>query len=231
MTDGAGSRDADELGPPPRVRVELAEDRTAAARCDDGFLRLRRLTLRNHYPDGTGSREYAYDVVERDAMDAVGIVLEAPGPRVCLRSALRPPLAFRDAHAVPVPDGAPPVLWEIPAGLVEPDERGEEGIRLCAARETLEEVGLEVPPERFSVLGHAAYLSPGVLAEKVHFVVAAVDPSAAGPPAADGSAVEEHAEVRWVPVAEALEATRDGRVIDVKSEVAIRRLAERSGRA
>lgn len=221
------------LGPPPTIRVEVEEDHTAHSRCDEGFLRLRRLSLRNTYPDGGSSRVYRYDVVEREAMDAVGIVLWTPGPdgpRVCLRSALRPPLAFRDRYALPVDDAhLAPVLWEIPAGLVEPEERGAPGLRECASRETLEEVGLEVAPEAFAALGAPACLSPGVLAEKVHFLVARVDPDAGGEPTADGSAVEEHAEVRFVPLSEALEAVRDGRIGDLKTEVGLRRLAEHGG--
>jgi len=221
------------LGSPPNVRIVVEADHTAESRCDEGFLRLRRLSLRNTYPDGTSSRVYRYDVVEREATDAVGIVLWAPGPdgpRVCLRSALRPPLAFRDRHALPVDDAhLAPVLWEIPAGLVEPGERGEQGLRECAARETLEEVGLEVLPEAFSALGPPACLSPGVLAEKVHFFMATVDPSSGGEPTADGSAVEEYAEVQFVLLSQALEAVRDGRIGELKTEVGLRRLAEVRG--
>lgn len=221
MSEGRGER--------PRVVVEVVEDRTAGARCDEGFLRMRRLTLQNRYADGTRSAPYAYDLVERDALDAVGIVLVAPGapPRVCLRSALRPPLAFRSAYALPIAEAAEPVLWEVPAGLVESSERGEEGLRACCARETLEEVGLELSPDAFGRLGPAACLSPGVLAEKIHYFVASVDPSARGTPLEDGSPVEERAEILFVPIDEALAMCRDGRVADVKTETAIRRLAER----
>ncbi len=222
---------SDSLAGKPRVEVQVVEDRSASARCDEGFLRMRRLTLRNRYEDGAESADYAYDLVERDALDAVVIVLHASDakgrPLVCLRSALRPPLAFRSSYALPVPDGEGAVLWEVPAGLVEADERGEEGLRRCAARETLEEVGLEIAPAQFERLGPAACLSPGVMAEKVHYLMAEVDPGARGTPTEDGSPVEERAEVRFVAVEEALEACRDGRVADVKTETAIRRLEER----
>lgn len=221
----------DRLDGRPHVEVEVLEDRSAHARCDQGFLRLRRLTLKNRYADGSESAAYAYDLVERDALDAVAIVLFADGPRgplVCVRSALRPPLAFRSTYALPIPEREGPVLWEIPAGLVEPDERGEEGLRACAARETLEEVGLEIAPERFERLGPAACLSPGVMAEKIHYLVAKVDPSSRSTPLEDGSPVEERAEIRFVPIEEALAACRDGRIADVKTETAIRRLEERT---
>jgi ADP-ribose pyrophosphatase len=218
----------------PAVTVEVVEDRTAGATCDQGFLRLRRLLLRNRWSDGTVSASYAYDVVERDALDAVAIVLVAPGscatePLVCLRSALRPPLAFRARYALPLPEpsDATPVLWEVPAGLVEPGERGEAGLRACAARETSEEVGLDVDPSEFAPLGPAVCLSPGVLAEKLHYFVAEVDPARCGVPDEDGSPVEERAEIRFVPLSDALAACRDGRIADLKTETAIRRLRDR----
>ncbi len=224
----------DSLPDLPRIDVDVLADHSGSLRGDEGFLRLRRVTLQNRRPDGALSRPYRYDLVERDAMDAVAIVLVAPGgpgeaPRVCLRSALRPPLAFRPGYALPLAEPSPhAVVWEVPAGLVEPEERGEAGLRACAARETLEETGLDVAESSFSALGPAVVLSPGVLAEKVHFLVAHVDPGAAGTPTEDGSPVEADAVVCFVPLAAALAAVRDGRVADVKTEVALRRLAERS---
>ena len=220
----------ESLGAPPAIEIEEVDDHGGDP--SRGFLRVRRVTLRNRYPTGHTSRDYRYDVVERDAIDAVGIVLEEAGeePRVCVRSALRPPMRFRDRYDVPLPpDGRSHVLWEVPAGLVEPEERGEEGLRACASRETLEEVGLEVAPDRFEALGPPVALSPGVLGEKLHFLHATVDPSRRGTPVEDGSPTEEHAAVRFIPLREALEATRDGRIQDAKTEVALRRLAERRG--
>lgn len=217
----------------PRVSVEIVEDRTASARCDEGFLRLRRLVLRNVHDDGHRSADYRYDLVERDAMDAVAIVLvarDAQGTSICLRSALRPPLAFRPGYRLPLPEAEPTaVLWEIPAGLVEPDEHGESGLRACAARETLEEVGLSLAPDAFAPLGPAASLSPGVIGEKIHFLFAIVDPDQRGVPTEDGSPVEARAEVRFVAVGEALSAVRDGRIADLKTEVAVRRIAAMEG--
>lgn len=220
------------LDAPPAIEVEVVDDRTGRTDPEEGFLHLRRLTLRNHYPDGSRSAEYAYDVVERRAMDAVAIVLEATRrgePWVCLRSALRPPMGMRDGYAVPIHGPSSPSMWEIPAGLVEPEEQGEDGLRECASRETLEEVGLEVAPKAFAILGPPVALSPGVLAEKLWFLHARVEPSERGEPTLDGSPTEEGAALRFVPLREALAATRDGRIGDVKTEVALRRLAELRG--
>ena len=220
------------LGQRPSVRIEIVGDESARMRSDEGFVRVRRLVLRNHYGDGTTSRDYRYDCAERDAIDAVGIVLVDRRGRVCLRSSIRPPIALRPTYALPLEsESADPTLFEIPAGLVEADEKGEAGLRACCARETLEEVGLEVAPGAFAPLGPPVYLTPGVIAEQVHLFFAEVDPAAATVPAMDGSPVEEHAKIEWVPVREALAACRDGRIGDVKTEVAIRRLAEVQGGA
>jgi ADP-ribose pyrophosphatase len=219
------------LGEPTPLAIEIVRDRTEGARCDEGFLRLRRLVLRNRYPDGTTSAEYPYDLVERDAMDAVVMVLwarEGTDTLVCLRTAIRPPLAFRTGYSIPIAEPqARPRLWELPAGLIEPEERGEPGVLACAARETLEETGFALEPSAFSSLGPPATLSPGVIGEKIHFVCAEVDPKQRRVPTEDGSPVEERAEVRFVTLGEALAAIADGRVADVKTEVGIRRLVER----
>lgn len=223
---GAGER---QLVDRPRVEIDIVRDESASMRSDEGFVRVRRLVLRNRYEGGEQSREYRYDCAERDAMDAVGIVLVDRDGRVCLRSSIRPPLALRPTYSVPLPEeeDRDPTLFEIPAGLVEVDEKGEDGLRGCCARETLEEVGIEIGADAFERLGPGFYLTPGVIAEKLHLFVATVDPASAVAPTMDGSPVEEQARVEWVPIEEALAACRDGRIADVKTEVAIRRLAER----
>ena len=219
----------------PNVRIEIVSDLSDAMRSDEGFIRVRRLVLRNHYDNGQQSLEYRYDCVERDAMDAVGIVLvdsTMGTPRVCLRSSIRPPLALRTGYALPIPDpSGDPTLYEIPAGLVEPDEVGEAGLRECAARETMEEVGLEVPADAFRTLGPAVALSPGLVAEKIHLFFADVQADKMLKPTMDGSPVEEVARIAFVPLAEALSACADGRITDIKTELGLRRLADHLGRA
>jgi ADP-ribose pyrophosphatase len=220
----------------PKVGIEIVSDLSDAMRSDEGFIRVRRLVLKNQYEGGASSREYRYDCVERDAMDAVGIVLhadpEAPGkkPRICLRSSIRPPLSLRPGYALPLRETAgDPTLYEIPAGLVEEGEDGEAGLRECASRESHEEVGLVVAPQAFSALGPALFLSPGLVAEKLHFLTAKVDPTAIGKAGEDGSPVEERARIAFVPLDEALAACKDGRIEDIKTEIGIRRLIERLG--
>ncbi|MEM9071179.1 MAG: NUDIX hydrolase [Myxococcota bacterium] len=206
----------------PGTRVELEEDLTPGQPA--GFLRLRRRKLRNHYDDGTTSASYVYDCVERRALDAVVLVLHSAAGEVCLRSSLRPPVAFR-AGAMLDADVAP-VLWELPAGLIEPEDGvAEQALRECAARETLEETGLRVGPADFEPLGAPVFLSPGVIAERLYYFRAEVDPAERGVPTEDGTPVEEQAKVRFVAMSEALEACERGLIGDVKSEAGLRRLA------
>ncbi|HEY3593432.1 MAG TPA: NUDIX domain-containing protein, partial [Polyangiaceae bacterium] len=142
---------------PPLPRIALVEDRLRPP-SPRPFLKLRRLELNARFPDGQTSDPFAYDIVERKALDAVVVAphFRAEDGQICvlLRSALRPPAAFRPREVWPMPEkeslGG---LWELPAGLVEEDERSEAGLRACAARELLEETGANLRPEDMKPLG------------------------------------------------------------------------------
>lgn len=217
----------DRLAAPPDIAIEVVNDRLPDGVHGPDFLSVRRLELRNRYADGTTSRSYRYDVVERQAIDAVAMVLyveAAEGPLICLRTCLRPPLAFRADYNLPLPERhAVASQWEVPAGLVAEHERGEDGLRECAAREALEEAGFDLAPGSFSRLGHAVTLSPGVLGERLHYFAAEVRLDAQGTPTEDGCPVEERGEVRFVRLSLALAAIEEGRLSDIKTETAIRR--------
>lgn len=215
---------------PPAIEVELLRD---ISRSRAGFLQVREVELRNRYDDGTTSAPYHYFLVERTRLDAVAVVLyrrRPDGIDVLLRSQLRPPLHFRPTYDVPLAaDGTGAVQWEIPAGLIEPGERGTAGLFARASEEAREEVGVVIPPECFRLLGEPSSLSPGLLAEKLHFVVAEVrddDPRCA--PTGDGHPVEERSHSVFVSLEDALRAIDEGLVHDVKTEVGIRRLASMS---
>ena len=219
------------LPPLPRVRVDVVADKTAGSTCDEGFLRLRRRTIQLTWEDGTKSREFPYDEAWRKAMDAVTIIAHYRGKqgerRVYLRSSVRPPLALRPKDTLAIAEHASDgVLWELPAGLVEEDERSEAGLRACAARELEEEVGITVPPERFAMLGIGQYPTPAVIGERIYFLHAEVDPSKRAKPTEDGSPLEHLAAIADVSLDEALALVRAGKIEDMKTEIGLRRLAE-----
>lgn len=224
MTD-----DPDILPALPRIHLELAEDLTPADQ--HGFLRLLRRRLRCTYPDGTTSEPFVYDEVDRRALDAVVIVAHfagADGRRVFLRSAVRPPLAYRDPARWPPPkDGPAGGLWELPAGLVEPAEQGPDGVREAARRELLEELGFDVEPASLHGLGPSTYPAPAVLGERHFYFEVEVDPEARREPELDGSPLERFGRVICLPLDRAVGLCRAGDIEDAKTELALRRLAEK----
>ena len=182
-----------------------------------GFLALRRVEARATYPTGETSEPFVYDVVERDAMDAVVMAAtfrEGEVVYVLLRSAMRPPLALRDPRTAS--------LWELPAGLVE---RGEDP-REAAARELLEELGATVDPGALHPLGPLAAPAPGMVAEVQYFFHAEIAHDQLQTPTEDGSPLERNAEIMALPLASALaELGRHG-LVDSKTELGLRRLIE-----
>lgn len=213
----------------PDIELELVQDLSPES---SGFLRLRRRLLRAHYPDGSSSETFVYDEVDRGSIDAVVIVAHyrnQGGERcVYLRSALRPPVVFRDRSRSPIPDEDPRgSIWELPAGLVEADEQTLAGLPVSAARELQEELGFAVAPDRLIALGPSLFPCGGVIAERHFFFEVEVDPASRGEPDLDGSVLEKDGVVIALPLAEALEMCRDGRIVDGKTELGLRRLRER----
>lgn len=213
--------------------IEVVEDLTATSRCDEGFLRLKRLRCRNLRQDGSRSAEYRVDVVDRPKLDAVAVLLYrrgAEGLEVLTRTNLRPAAYFREGRATTVPDGRSH-LWveEIVAGLLEPEDVGEVGIRHRAAQEALEEGGVRVTPEEVTLLGAPFFLAPGILSEKVFPAAVDVTGKAEVEPEGDGSPLEEGGRTRWWRARELLAACRAGEVQDAKTELVLVRLLERLG--
>ncbi len=191
-----------------------------AAEGSAAFLELRRLTLSR----GEAGRPFAYDVVERRALDAVVVCATYTqlGTRyVFLRSAPRVPLLLRPRPAF-VDGPWEGVLWELPAGLVEP---GESPVA-AAARELHEELGAAMPENAFTPLGGWTVPAPALVAELHVFFAVEVGSGPFVVPVGDGSPLEDDAQIVAIPVREALEACRDGRIRDAKTELALRRLAE-----
>jgi ADP-ribose pyrophosphatase len=211
-------------------------DRTAEARATGGFLDVRRVDLVARFPDRSAGSSpargesadqhdpavspFPYDIATREALDAVIIAatyVERGVKHVFLRSAVRPPCALR-----PIPPPHDGLLWELPAGLVEPGENPA----ATAARELAEELGFVAQEDAMRPLGPWTFPAPGMIAERHLFYAVEVDPSARSAPTEDGSALERDAAIIALPVHDALEHCRTGAIRDAKTELALRRLME-----
>lgn len=207
--------------------IEVVEDVTARSRCDEGFLHVKRLVCRNRHADGSTSRDYRVDMVDRPIPDAVAVLIWRRGPggiEVLTRKTLRPAAHFRSDLPLPVPDPRPYLLLEeLVAGILEPGDHGEAGLRHRAAEETLEEAGFRVSPDDVQPLGGSFFLAPGILSEKIHPTVVEVTGRPQETPGGDGSPLEEGATLHWWPIDALLEACRTGAVEDAKTEMMVGR--------
>jgi ADP-ribose diphosphatase len=211
----------------PDLSLELVDDLSPAA--PDGFLRLVRRRLRVRYPDGSRSADFVYDEVARRATDAVVILahfLRGQQRWVYLRSALRPPAFFREATTTPISESQPGALWELPAGLIEAEEQSPAGVFEAARRELAEELGFVVEASALRALGPSTYACPGVISERHFFLEVLIEPSTRQEPSLDGSALERFGRVIALPLEDALESCRAGRIEDAKTELGLRRLAD-----
>lgn len=207
--------------------IEVVEDVTARSRCDEGFLHVKRLVCRNRRADGSTSRDYRVDMVDRPIPDAVAVLIWRRGQagiEVLTRKTLRPAARFRSDLPLPVPDPRPYLLLEeLVAGVLEPDDRGEAGLRHRAAEETFEEAGIRVAADDVQLLGGSFFLAPGILSEKIHPTAVEVTGRSQETPRGDGSPLEEGATLRWWRIGALLEACRTGAVEDAKTEVMVSR--------
>lgn len=221
----------ESLPSPPHFNILVLED---VSHEPGGFLRRVSRRVCTVDPQGKQSRALVYDEVDRRALDAVVVVahFEASGPNgkrqrfVVLRSAIRPPFALRTQARSPRAEPDNRGLWEAPAGLVEPEELGEAGLRAAAARELWEETGFQVAPEALHELGPSALPAPGVIGERHFFFHVEVDPTTYAEPPLDGSPLEEAGVVIAASLDCCLQAARKGQLADAKTELALRRLAE-----
>ncbi|HIF41209.1 MAG TPA: NUDIX hydrolase [Planctomycetes bacterium] len=216
--------------------IEIVGDRTATSRCDEGYIKVSRLDVRNVYSDGSTSKTYSCDVMSRPQSDAVVAVLYAldgeGGIEVVLREAPRVPIYLRRDKEFVHPDPREYLsLHEVVAGVVEAsDPAGIEGLRVRAHAEALEEAGVTIDPGDFQPLGGESFASPGVTDEKIYFLAGHV-PSGqeATTPEGDGSTMEEWCVLHRFELGRAIEACRSGEIPDMKTEVALLRLADYLG--
>jgi ADP-ribose pyrophosphatase len=199
---------------------------------EGGFLAIRRLRMRNRRADGSISAPYVCDAIARPyGQDAVVVAIyarDASGVQVLVRDGLRPALQFgRDPARAPLPEPPPAMfLTELVAGILEPGDHGVDGLRQRAVHEVAEEAGFAIDPAAVAVLGAGAYPSPGSMVEKFYFTAVEVDPATQQALSGDGSPMEEGARTRWWPLDEAIDACVRGELIDLKTELGLRRLRD-----
>ena len=198
------------------------------------FLRLTRSRVRHCLVNGDKGPWYDMEAAHTPFYDAVVLVLFVPDPDqgllVGLRRNVRPATALRSLRPeLAQMDGAifSGALWELPAGGVEDMDMAPQGGGLvgCACRESWEEMGLRLTPRDFFSLGPAPFASPSFCHERLHYLAAQVDPSQAQTPPGDGHPMEQAAISRFLPLAQALDWCQEGRIVDLKTEVGLRRLA------
>lgn len=209
---------------PPQIKMETITQETVKS----GFLGIDRRKVKFTYPDNS-TAEMVVDSVIKNCNDAVAIIAhyELNSIRyVYLRSCLRPPLGFRnfmEDSGRPENEGAHN-LFELPAGLVDKNEHGPEGLVLAAQRELHEEVGINAPLESFNQLGPRTFSSVGMTAERIFYFEVEVNPLTIGKPLEDGSALERMGEVIAVPLTELIKELKNGNIIDAKSQMGLMRL-------
>jgi len=101
------------------------------------------------------------------------------------------------------------MVWEVPAGVLEPGEAPE----ACARRELREETGADA--DRIEHLT-TIFTTPGFTDEQIHLYLATgIRPGTANPNA------DELIETRAVPFSQALGMIRDGEIRDAKTAVGL----------
>lgn len=215
----------------PVSEIEVVEDLSASARCDEGFLRIRRLRCRNIHGDGTASKVYRVDVVDRPTLDAVAVAVfrrQSTGIEVMTRRTLRPAAYFRRDRKPPLADEMSYLrVEEIVAGVLEPEDNGQAGILARAAAEVREEAGFAVAPDEVMVLGAGFFAAPGIISEKIYPTAVDVTGKSQAEPEGDGSPLEEGFELAWTPIDRLIAACESGQVPDAKTEIAVLRLQRR----
>lgn len=203
---------------------------------DTGFVNLERFAAINEYDDGSFSREYNCDIINRKGSDAVIIVPYAyinNQINVLMINNFRPVVYYRekvmanknhneiDEHIME--------FLEFPAGMLEEDELNNKninmGIKKCAKRELEEETGYDVDIKNIRVLGHRYYSSSGIITERIN--IAACDITGLNPKnniETDGSVMEENIESFFVPFEKAMIWCKKGIIKNAGTEIGLNRL-------
>jgi len=181
------------------------------------FLSVSRNWFQVNYPDKTISEPILIDSINRRTNDAVVIIAwfedEYYQKQIYLRSCVRPALHFHLPEHVN--------LWEFAAGLMEEGEDPKE----AAAREALEELGFDIPAEKFKPLGEFVIPAASMVPERIYFYMVEVDPAKRKEPTLDGSPLERFGDVTYISLSQAICMVAENNPFrDAKTELGIYRL-------
>ena len=163
--------------------------------------------VRKEFDDGTLFGDFERINIHRG--DAVAMLLLDPEKKtvVLVRQ-------FRLAKYTRDGDG---MLWEVPAGMMEPGENPEE----VAIRETLEETGYRI--DKLTLL-RKILPAPGVMNEYIYIYKAEVSSEQK---IGDGGGLAhegEHLEVHEIPISKALQMLNRGEIDDAKTVIALKEI-------
>jgi 8-oxo-dGTP pyrophosphatase MutT (NUDIX family) len=183
------------------------------------FLKVKRQDFLIESPEGVFSPKFPHDIVERKCSDAVVICAIEEDEKdsvdnhtfsIWLRNCIRPAVA----SSKPFPNEVGNV-WELPAGLIEPNEDPVNAV----IRETKEELGFDVTQDDVVRLGKPMLGAVGLCQEMLYFYLIDVTNKGRSKPTEDGSVLEQFGICNLFDQRTALKISRD-----LKTEIGIRRV-------
>ena len=203
---------------------------------DTGFVNLERFVAINEYDDGSFSREYNCDIINRKGRDAVIIVPYSYIDNqiyVLMINTFRPVVYYREkvmtGKSCEEIDEHIMNFLEFPAGMLEEDEMNDknpnQGVKKCAQRELEEETGYSVPLKNINVLGHRYYSSSGIITERINIAICDITSAEQKKEIkTDGSVMEESIETFLVPFDKAMRWCKEGVIKNAGTEIGLHRL-------
>jgi 8-oxo-dGTP pyrophosphatase MutT (NUDIX family) len=188
-----------------------------------GFLKVKSGKCNIIYEDGI-YKDMVVDFVHRKNYDAVGIVAFSIREGKCyihLVSCIRPALykeKFKETGREI--EGNSILQWEIPAGLIEENESGREGVLISSARELEEEIGYKTEVSNHSFLGFEYFSSVGIMGERIYLTKVNVTNSKLIKPKGDGSPLEMGSKAIAVEINALKESIHLGKIMDSKTIIA-----------